>query len=126
MVRHLRSGERRGWNYFALTYRPLIRKLLEHYDAGSSAKAETIIAALRESLFREMEPMPERHFVAILRQEVLARLDVAPAEIEIDLETVAAALAPLTLVEKQAAWFEAMHYDASRAAAMLRVSAQTV
>src|SRR5260370_30180183 len=99
MIRDCRSGKPAGSTYFASTYGPVIRKLLEHYDAGSSAKSETIIAALRESLFKEMEPMPERHFVAILRQEVLARLDVAPAEIAIDLETVAAALAPLTLVE---------------------------
>jgi hypothetical protein len=73
-----------------------------------------------------MDPAPERYFVAELRQQALATLAIPTAEIEINLPTVADALAPLTLTEKQAAWLEAMRYSPDQTAAMLRVSAATV
>jgi hypothetical protein len=57
---------------------------------------------------------------------VLAQIPVPPAEIAIDLETVAEALAPLTVVEKLAAWLETMGYDAKESGAILRMSPETV
>ena len=71
----------------------------------------SVLVSLRKpesSLFQSVEPAPERWFVAELRQAVSGRNPVADAEIEIDLETVAAALEPLTVLEKQVAWIETM------------------
>ncbi len=48
------------------------------------------------------------------------------AEIPIGLETLTAALGPLTMTEKQAAWLETMRYPAEQAGPMLRVSPDTV
>jgi hypothetical protein len=43
----------------------------------------------------------------------------------LDLETVADALAPLTLVEKQAAWLETMRYSPEETGVLLRMSPET-
>ena len=126
MVRDCRAEKPEGWSYFVSNYSPLIRKLLAHYAPADAAPLETVLAALRPKLFQSLDPMPERQFVAVLRQQVLAQLNPAPPEIALDLETVATALSPLTLLEKQAAWFDTMHYDSARTAPMLRVSAKTV
>jgi hypothetical protein len=48
------------------------------------------------------------------------------AEIDLDLETVAAALEPLTLVEKQTAWLETMRYNPTETGVLLRISPATV
>src|ERR1019366_2928073 len=52
-------------------------------------------------------------------------LATPPAAIPLDLETLTAALGPLTMTEKQAAWFETMGYSPAQAGAMLRVSPET-
>ncbi|HYW43156.1 MAG TPA: hypothetical protein VE959_09885 [Bryobacteraceae bacterium] len=126
MIGDCRADKTEGWAYFVSNYVPLVRRLLAHYAASEAAMLERILVSLRASLFSSLDPMPERPFVAALRQRVLAQLEARPAEIPLDLETVATALAPLTLVEKQAAWFETMSYDAARTGAMLRISRETV
>jgi hypothetical protein len=131
MVRDCRADLPRGWRYFIAAYVPLIRRLLEHYAPAAGegeARLERVLLDLRRpasSLFQSLDPAPERWFVAELRQAVLAALPVPAAEIQLDLETLAAALAPLTVVEKVAAWFETMHYDAAAAAEMMRISPAT-
>ena len=64
--------------------------------------------------------------MAELRQNVLAEIVFPPPDIELDLDTAAAALAPLTVVEKQAAWTEGMRYTPEQGGAMLRMSPATV
>src|SRR5262245_14505913 len=94
MVRDCRADKPEGWLYFLSQYVPAIRKLLAHY-APSGLRLEDILAALRRpdsSLFQSSEPAPERWFVAELRQKVLAELPNIPAELPLELETVAAAL----------------------------------
>src|ERR1700681_620568 len=116
MVRDCRADLPEGWAYFISDYVPLIRKLLAHYDperAGNDELLNSILLALRKpesSMFQLLEPAPERWFAAELRQKVLAELARTVPGIDIDLETVAAALEPLTVVEKQAGWFETMKY----------------
>src|SRR5215831_17141842 len=122
MIRDCRADAPAGWSFFLSHYVPAIRRIVTHYGQGD---AQTILLQLRDpksSLFASLEPGPERWFVAELRQHVLATLPTPSAEIEIDLDTVADALAPLTLTEKLAAWLESMHHSPDRAAAMLRVS----
>ena len=46
--------------------------------------------------------------------------------IELELETVAAALEPLTLVEKQAVWLETMLYSHAQTGVLLRMAPPTV
>ena len=57
---------------------------------------------------------------------MLAQIAAPPPEIPIDLETVAGALEPLTMLEKQAAWIETMRYSPAETGAMLRVAPETV
>jgi len=105
---------------------PAIRRIVAHYGAGDVAAILLKLRDPKSSLFASMDPAPERYFVAELRQRVLATLPIPAVEIEIDLPTVADALTPLTLTEKEAAWLEAMRYSPEQVAPMLRVSAATV
>jgi hypothetical protein len=73
-----------------------------------------------------MEPVPERNFVAALRQKVLEPIEAPETEAPLSLEEIGAAFEPLTLVERQAAWIESMGYDAAATGAMLRMSPATV
>src|SRR4051794_19681585 len=116
MVRDCRADLPQGWRYFASNYVPPIRKILSQYPNGSGTPIESVLLSLRRPesrLFQSLDPSPERWFLAQLRQAVLAQLTVPQPEISLDLETVAGALEPLTVVEKQAAWFETMCYDAA-------------
>jgi len=132
MVRDCRADQPAGWSYFLMQYVPAMRRLIAHYSpehAANSALFENLLLSLRKpesSLFQSLEPAPERWFVAELRQKVLAALPGSTPEIELDLATVADALAPLTVTEKQAAWLESMRYTHDQSAPMLRVSAATV
>ena len=132
MVRDCRAGVPEGWIYFISYYVPAIRKTLAHYAperAGDAALVERILLTVRKPesfLFHSTEPPEERWFVAQLRQVIVAELGAPAAEIPIDLETLTAALGPLTMTEKQAAWLETMRYTPEQAGPMLRVSPQTV
>jgi hypothetical protein len=132
MVRDCRADLPEGWAYFISDYVPLIRKLLAHYDSGRAGNGELlnrILLALRKpesSMFQLLEPSPERWFAAELRQKVLAELATPVPEIDIDLETVAVALEPLTVVEKQAAWFETMRYNPVETGPMVKMEPKTV
>jgi hypothetical protein len=129
MARDCRTDRPEGWSYFISNYVPVVRKLVVHYGSADAALLNRVVAGIRKpesTLFENLEPVPERWFLAELRQKVLAELDTRAPEIEIDLETVAAALEPLTMVEKQAAWTETMRYRPEEAGAMLRMAPQTV
>ena len=132
MVRDCRANLPEGWIYFISYYVPAIRKTLAHYAperAGDAALLERILLTVRKPesfLFHSTEPPEERWFVAQLRQLIVAELGAPAAEIPIDLETLTAALGPLTMTEKQAAWLETMRYTPAQAGPMLRVSPQTV
>jgi hypothetical protein len=130
MVRDCRANRGEGWRYFLSEYVPVIRKLLAHYyPGGDGGLLERVLAAIRNpesGMFDSLDPAPERWFVAELRQKVLRELPEETPEIELDLETVAEALAPLTAVEKQASWTETMWYAPEEAGAMLRVAPATV
>ena len=132
MVRDCRTGLPEGWTHFISYYVPVIRKALAHYAperAGDPALLDHILVSIRQPesfIFQSTEQPEERWFVAQVRQVMVAQLAAPAAEIAIDLETLTAALEPLTMTEKQAAWFETMHYSPAQAGPMLRVSAETV
>ncbi len=126
MIRDCRADKSEGWAHFVTAYTPAIRKLLLHYGGGS---VESALAALRKpesSLFQSMEPAPERWFLAEVRQKIVAASPAAEVEIPLTLETVAEALAPFTLVEKQAAWFWTMRFTPRQTAEALRMAPATV
>jgi hypothetical protein len=129
MLRDCRADRAEGWRYFITNYVPVIRRLLSHYAPASPMPIERILTTLKKpesSLFSAMEPAPERWFLAELRQKALAELEFPAPEIDLDLETVATALAPLTVTEKQAAWSEGMGYTPQEAGPMLRMAPATV
>ena len=117
--------------HFIVHYVPVVRLALAHYapqKARDAALLNQILLSVRRPesfLFQSAEPPEERWFVAQLRQLTVAELAAPPAEIPLDLETLTAALGPLTMTEKQAAWFETMGYSTAQAGPMLRVSPET-
>ena len=136
MLRDCRAGKPEGWSYFVTHYVPVIRRLLAHYfperagDGGRAGKVVTALCRPESSLFQSLEAAPERVFVAELRQQVLAAVEKdsagpAPA-LPLDLETLLAAIAPLTVVEKQAVWLETMGYNAADTGRLLRMDPRTV
>jgi hypothetical protein len=131
MIRDCRADRAEGWRHFIACYVPVIRKLLARYQAGGAADASTLERVLvsarqpQSSLFQSREPAPERWFVAELRQKVLEELPSSAPAAGLDLETVAAALEPLTLVEKQVAWLETMLYSPTETAVLLRMAPST-
>lgn len=129
MVRDCRAGRPEGWHHLIAQYVPAIRRILTHYAPEHPDLLRSVLASLRKpeaGLFQSIEPAPERWFVAELRQAVLAEIPTKAPGSEIDLETVAAALEPLTVLEKQVAWIETMRYDAAATGAMLRMAPATV
>jgi hypothetical protein len=129
MVRDCRENRAEGWSYFIANYVPVLRKLIAHYGNGDAAALDRVLRGLtnpQPSIFASLEPSPERWFVAELRQRTVAELAFRAPEIELDLETAATALAPLTVVEKEAAWTEGMGYTPEEAGAMLRMAPATV
>jgi hypothetical protein len=133
MIRDCRANRREGWLYFVSNCLPVVQKIARHYRTGNDIAAGEILPAAcnpQSPLFASLEPVPERLFLAELRQHVLYALDgVAPMpepEMAIDLETLSAALEPLTLLEKQAVWLEAMRYSPAETARMLHSAAATI
>jgi len=129
MVRDCRADRPEGWSYFISYYVPVLRKLLAHYAPGQDL-LHSVLLAVRQpesSMFASLEPAPERWFLAELRQQALGALGDAPSpESALDLETLTAALQPLTLVEKQAVWLETMRYTSEDAGRVLRMDPRTI
>ena len=129
MVRDCRADRPEGWTYFVTHYTPVIRRILAHYAADEPQAVERVLRESRSpqsTLFQSVDPSPERWFVAELRQRILAGLETPDPQIPLDLDTVAAALEPLTVVEKLAVWTEGMRYDAAQTGSMLRMAPETV
>jgi len=117
MIRDCRAGNAAGWSFYEANYLPLLRRLAEHYGRE--------LPDLRDTLFQSLEPMPERHFIAELRQRLCAAQS-AESPVALELETVVQALASLTVVEKKVVWFETMRYNAADTARILRMDEMTV
>jgi hypothetical protein len=130
MARDCRADLPEGWAHFITEYVPLVRRLLVHYGpAGDAGLLNRVLLALRRpesSMFQSLDPAPERWFAAELRQKSLAELANPVPETDLDLETLAAALEPLTVVEKQAAWFETMQYSPAQTGPMVKMEPKTV
>jgi hypothetical protein len=134
MMRDCRADRPEGWSCFVSNYAPLVRRILAHYSPDSTdALFRPILDALKQSespLFVSSEPAPERWFVAELRRQVLLAVDRLHPQGEpaltVDLETLTAALSPLTLVEKQAVWLETMAYNPAETGQLLRMDGRTV
>lgn len=130
MIQDCRADKAEGWRHFVSCYVPVMRKLADHYDSGrAGAVVDHMLTTLRQpgsTLFESLDPSPERWFVAQLRQLLVAELPAPEPEIAIGLEEVAAALEPLTVVQKLSAWIETMNYDAAQTGAMLRMAPNTV
>jgi hypothetical protein len=134
MIADCREGKAAGWIYFITEFAPIVRAVLAHYHPERSGEADLtgrVLAALRAPdapLFAEGQP--EREFVALLRQQVLAIVEKdrasKPADVPLDLETLGATLEPFTLVEKQVAWLETMRYSAAQTATMMKMDPATV
>ena len=136
MIRDCRAERPEGWSYFITNYVPVIRRFVLHYRPDRADNVDDVLLAIRNpgpqaaGLFASVSPTPEREFLAELRQQVLAILDaqspLPEPEVPIDLETLTAALEPLTLLEKQAVWLDAMRYGPAEAGTLLRTGPAAV
>ena len=135
MIRDCQADRAEGWSYLVTHYTPVMQRILRHYVPSLAGEASTgeILKTLRNpqsTLFRSLEPAPERWFVGGLRQHVLAAADgMAPAGepgISVNLEVLTEALEPLTLLEKQGVWLEGMRYAPEAAGTLLRMEPRTV
>lgn len=133
MVEDCKAGLRRGWAHFVSEFEPIIAALAAHY-CGEHYASKPSIDLLRDlhtgEFFQSVHPATQREFAIELRQSVLALLEGAcssPApDIELSLEDVTTALAPLTPVEKQMAWFETMKYVPAHTALTMNAGTDTV
>ncbi|MFN7992464.1 MAG: hypothetical protein U0Q18_02625 [Bryobacteraceae bacterium] len=135
MIRDCRADKPEGWSFFLKEYVPVVRGVLGHYfpdRGGDGALLAGVLKAVRQpdsSLFQSLDPAPERIFVSELRQRILEILRApepnSEANIPLDLDSLSAALEPLTLTEKLVVWFETMRYAAGDTGRMLRMSAET-
>jgi len=121
MVRDCRANRAEGWTYFLRHYVPVVRRLVAHYFPEREVEP-ALIQSVSE-LFQSLEPLPERSFVAELRQHVLKQVESNGGSA--DLEILAGALEPLTLTEKLVVWLETMRYTGEDTGRMLHMSAQT-
>jgi len=121
MIQDCRAAKPAGWSYFLTNYKRVVEHLASHYGLTD---VEAILARVRDKLFQALQPMPERHFVAELRQNVLAAEPNSAPELEI--EVLSESLAPLTVVEKKVVWLQTMRYSADDTGRMLRMDPQTV
>ncbi len=129
MIRDCKQDRAEGWRYFIAHYVPVIRRLAAQYAKGDGGLPERMLQVVRQpqsSFFAAMEPSPETWFVAELRQMLVSQIDAPVPPVAIGLEELAAALQPLTLLEKQIAWMETMGYGPAETGAMLRSSPATV
>lgn len=122
MIQDCRAGKPQGWSYFTRQYAPVAGRIAAHYGAQG---VDQVLPQLRTTLLQTLEPMPERHFIAELRQAVLAAL-FPEQPLRLDFESLTQALAPLTVVEKKTAWLETMRYNDLETARILRMDPGTV
>jgi hypothetical protein len=129
MMQDCRADKAEGWSYFLIHYIPVIQTLITRYfpERGHDTQLlDRVLVSLRNtnsSLFHSLDPAPERHFVAELRQRVVAELAAECAAIGIEALT---ALEPLTTTAKQVVWLQTMHYGKHDIGTMLRMSPATV
>jgi hypothetical protein len=127
MTRDCSANQPVGWRYFVRQYVPVIRRILAHYSPDTAL--EPVLKTLgtpQSTLFRALEPVPERPFVAELRQNILTVIDAPAPEMELRLEQLTAALDGFTVVERQVVWLEGMIYPPPETGEMLRMAAPTV
>jgi hypothetical protein len=125
MVHDCAAGAPAGWRHFVKTFLPALRDMARHYGAGDGAldRAVESLRAPGSPLWNADSLIGERDFLARLRPLVAGEHE--PGAGSLDLETVAAAFEPLTLVERQVVWLEIMRYDADGAAVLMRISPES-
>lgn len=134
MIRDCRDDKPEGWRYLIAQYAPVIRQYLAHYyPARDGELAGRVLKALRNpssALFAAPRAGTEREFIAAMRRFVLEAVESdrasAAAEVALDLETMTEALKPLTALERQMLWFEAMGYTAEQTAKMMNLEPSTI
>lgn len=130
MIEGCRNRQPQAWRHFIRHYVPAIQWLLEHY-APTCLSPQRVLEALHRTagdLFAQA--VTEREFIARLRQSVLAVVEQEAPDpqpgVPTDLETLAQALAPLTVIERQMFWFETMAYTDEATASILNLQTATI
>jgi len=127
MIVDCREGNPEGWRYFVRSFVAALRRLFSHYGGGDEHIFQLIerLADRANGPLRAMQPMTQREFLDALRPLVL-ELTAKPTQgTSPDLSLVQEALAPLTAIERQTAWFETFGYPAQEAARIMRMSPET-
>ncbi len=132
MVRDCREGKPSGWTYFVRTFVAPLTAMTRHYSRGPERGREMVERILEDLRRREnsvwtQDAIGERGFLALVRPLVVDAAGWATEDpaVPLDLATLESALEPLTVVERQIAWFGAMGYDDGAASVIMRVSPET-
>ena len=126
MIEDCRRNRPEGWTYFVRHYAAAALAFARRYRPERAGDPVALVAGLARAdspLFAA--GLPERDFVAELRQRVL---EGEPAEwtLAFDFAEFARRLEPFTVIEKQAVWLETMRYDVAAAGAMLKMLPESV
>jgi hypothetical protein len=128
MVADCRGEKAEGWLWFSRHFVPPLRVLLRHY---SGTEAEVALHGLLGELHRNrlagLEAAPLRELVVQMRAQILvaAGYGTAACAATLELATLAEALEPLTIIERQVVWLDTMGYDGPESAKLMRMSADT-
>jgi hypothetical protein len=128
MVADCRAGKPQGWLWFSRHFVPPLRVLLRHYSgADAAAPLRALLSELHRDRLAGLDAAPLRELAVQLRPRILTAAGYPQARLAapVDLETVAEALGPLTVVERQVVWLETMGYDTAESAKLMRMSAET-
>jgi hypothetical protein len=127
MISDCRSGRAEGWLWFARTFVPPFRVLLAHYGAPDTEAAVRKLVTVLKPQLESMDPVSIREVVMLSRSKILDAAGYPGRDVPqiLDLEILAAALQPLSTLERQIVWFDAMGYSTEEAARLARVSPET-
>jgi hypothetical protein len=138
MVQQCAALEDSGWRAFIFEYLPFAGALLDRYGPQLASRRggllrEVLLRARdgQAAFFRDYRGQSEREFLLHLREMVLSVLEEAepvapPPAVLLDWDAFAAALGPLTALEKQAVWMEVLNPRETEAALMLRMDERSL
>ena len=123
MIADCRAGKPDGYLFLAHEFVPPLRWLNGRYG-GSKDSLHRLLSSLRD--FPPLDPLPEREFLVALRPRVLQHTGWQGGRAQtLDLDSLSAALAELTLLERQLVWLHILDFDTPEAARIMRVSTDT-
>jgi hypothetical protein len=124
MVADCKADKAAGWTHLVRQFVPPLRWMVTRYGGGE-AELGLLLASLRP-FPDEVPPTAEREFLVNVRSRAVEAAGWRGGESgTLELERFTAALAELTVLERQLVWFETMGYNSADAARLCRTAEDT-